>query len=318
VDDDELTPEDADARDLAALEEAVEKPEKRRAAPGDEDEEDPEDYLVEVDEGRQPRRERRNERYDSQTRRVDELEQELRLLRSQQPMQQPMQHQGPTPEQVANGVKAQLRKFYDDEIGLETHARLLAEKGELTAEARDALLDRKASIEMERATLNADYAQYKSRISQPPPQNPAVTHLQQRYYKVLTKPSAASAARTYYLEQVESGRLRDGRTQDIELYEESLQMAQAKIEGRTFTRGQAERPRPDASSRARFSGSSGSGGAPAGARPKQVIKISKAEEEMAHAWGEHIKDPKERLKRYHKEVLVPMRAKEQAAERRRA
>jgi hypothetical protein len=304
-------PNDADKEDLAELERglaeqsAPEEPEEDEEEP-DAEEPDAEEYLREPDE-RQPRRQRRNARFDDLQRERDaEREARIRLEAQLAAMQQPRQ-----PQQSVQDFEAQVmdeaKRLQNDRLGLQRYAQARGEQ--LTQAEVDDLMNRELQIQFRQQELAVMLANQRQRASAPQV-DPGLAYLQSKYADVAGNRLGVVLAERHYLMARQKGRP-DG----LDLAEESYQAARAEMRGEKLPK-QGERPRPTVESRARYTGTSATGTGSGSARAPQTVTLTKEEADMAKAAFSYEKDPKKRLQRYVTEVKRPAEAA--ARDRRRA
>jgi hypothetical protein len=316
----ELTEEEANARDMAALggddddqeesdgtEESddYQRSETRQRDPEPEPETpDPEAYL---DQDRAPRRERRNSRYDElvaerDRERARAAALEVQLMSTQRPQAPPP----PSADDIAAETRAELAHWQKEQMKLQMYAQTRG--AELTDAEREELLRQQLEIDFQKGQVNQRHYARVQALSAPRQVDPAVAVLQAEYIDVASDQLGVVAAQRYYLQA-----RRQGKPDTIALMRESYEAARAELQGKPFKpRGpvveQRRVPRPDAASRARFTGTS-TGGGPGG-QGRVVETISKEENELAQLAYKHIKDPAARRVAYVKNVKRPAEAED--------
>jgi hypothetical protein len=318
----ELTEDDANDRDMAALggdDDGPDEPEAKDEGDGyqredraererpERDEPDPEAYLDQ--EERAPRRERRNGRYDElaaerDRERARAAALEVQLLAMQRPQQQAPQV---TVADIEQETRAHLKHWQDAQLKLQMYAQ--ARGNELTEAERESLLQQQLDIDFQRGQVHQRHYARVHALSAPRQVDPVVAVLHAEYNDVAGDQLGAVIAQGHYLKA-----LRQGKPDGIALMREAYEAARAEMQGKSPRSGpqvqqrRGAAPKPDAASRARFTGTSTGGGQ--GGQGRTVETISKEENELAQLAFKHEKDPAKRRVLYVQKVKRPAEAEE--------
>lgn len=271
--------------------------------PGDDDGELGDGPRAE-EEPRQPRGERRSNRYAEAQREAEEWRARAMALEAQAAATR----QPPTPQRSREELVEEARELYRRDLGAVQQARMdlqqvvRANKDNFTPEVERRVMDEDANLRILEADAQERYLERVRQANRPPqapPPNPAIQVVVGRYQDVVRDPLGMRYADIYYMEQKRKGTKLD----EVDLVEESMKFGRAKLRGETFSPATREGPKPTKNQQARYTGtgSNSSAGAP---RPGAGKSITAEENKLAQKLYAHIPDPAERRRLYHKNVKM--------------
>lgn len=275
--------------------------------PGDDDGEPGDDGDAEArdEEPRQPRGERRANRYAEAQRNYEEE----RARRMALEAQIAATRAPPVPQRSREELQAEAEEEYRRNINAIQRERLnlqqvaRANQANWTPEIEQRVLDGDVNLRILEANAQRLYASRLDQIDRPPPAppvNPAIQVVVGRYVDVTKNPLGMKYADIYYMEQKQKGT----KLNEVELVEESMKYGRAKMRGEAFSPAARERPKPTKEQKARYTGtgSNSSAGAPAPGDGKRTITENEAK--LADRLYPHIEDRAKRRRMYYDNVKM--------------
>ncbi len=270
--------------------------------PGDDDESG---GALREEEPRQPREERRTNRYAEAQRALEEERARRMALEAHIAM---TRQAPPVPQRSREELQAEAEDIYRRDLGAVQQARMdlqqvvRANKDTYTDEVHARVMAEDANLRILEANAQRRYMSRLDQAERPPqapPPNPAVQVVVGRYQDVVKDALGMRYADTYYMEQKRKGTKLD----EVELVEESMKFGRAKLRGETFSPATRERPKPTKNQQAKYTGtgSNSSAGAPA---PSGKLTITKEQDKLAQKLYAHIPEPADRRRLYHKNVIM--------------